>query len=249
MDFKDVVIGQKVVPHTKTGDGCKFSESSEWAIGKSQGFLYVVANKGHGDFSLSNSVIGCGGDWFNASDFEPYIEKTVKQKFGGFIQGNKAVIYFNGNKGEANYNPNDAKDGMPFNAPYGLLLAYCRATNTPIDTVDILFKKPEKVKEPIAEPVTFEVGEMVRIRADLIEDEDYGIYGDSCCGHLANGLKGKTSKIVGEYTIRDGKVACWKLKNGAHCSPLMLEKIPQPAKPLEVTINGEKYVKENVNGY
>lgn len=149
MKFKDVYIGQKVVPHDKTNLSALESFSDwlkepEGKFFKANGYIFVSKVKGC-DVLLNLFGLNSGYT-FNASDFEPYTEQTKayqKQKFGGYIQGNKTVVYIGDKKGESNYNPNDAKQGLPYSAPYDLLLAYCRATDTDAGIVDRLFKKAE----------------------------------------------------------------------------------------------------------
>lgn len=130
---KDVKIGMKVVPHSK------YNENFEtW---KNHCHPANISLKENGFITVDEKRMGyfvCDGDYFHASDFEPYIERK-KQKFGGYFEGNKTVVYVNGVKGEANCNPDDT-----YSTPYGLLLAYCRATGADTAIVDMLFKKPEE---------------------------------------------------------------------------------------------------------
>lgn len=240
MNIKDVKVGMKVVPHAKTYTSESLEESRLWmsAGGKDQGFMCVI-RKEHGCCVLAVEEDDIGGDYFNASDFEPYIEPSSKHKFGGYIQGNKTVIYFGEKKGEANYNPNDAKQRLSYSVPYGLLLAYCRATGTDTAIVDRLFKKAE---DKPTEPVKFEVGETARVRSDL---NGGGLYGNFALTDGMLRLKGKIVTITencghGTYRIKE------------HCcqwTPEMFEKIPQNQKSVshEVTIDGVKYVKEAPN--
>jgi hypothetical protein len=88
---------------------------------------------------------------------EPYVEHK-KQKFSGFFDGNKTVIYVNGIKGESNCAPDDT-----YSALYGLLLAYCRATNTDTAIVDMLFKKPEERATGKFKSSHFNVGDLVNV--------------------------------------------------------------------------------------
>ena len=83
MKDEDVKIGMKVVPFQKTVWG-DFSESQVWRDGVNRGFLYVQAwdleEKAWilGDIDGLTFVDGeeiFDGDFFNASDFEPYEEK------------------------------------------------------------------------------------------------------------------------------------------------------------------------------
>jgi hypothetical protein len=137
MDIKDVKVGMKVVPHSKHG-ASTYEELMDYpyfgSAMKKQGYLIVNALWYAPDnWSLwpeNHTARHCSG--FRASDFEPYIDPQIKQKFGGYTQGNKTVVYFGSEKGEANYNPNDAKQGLPYNKAYGIALAACRAED--IDT-------------------------------------------------------------------------------------------------------------------
>lgn len=79
MKIEDVKIGMKVVPHKKSvGD----DQSSAWNRIKRNGqpFLYVVAlskEDGHHKVQLWDAPGGSEsgfGDWFLASDFDPYVE-------------------------------------------------------------------------------------------------------------------------------------------------------------------------------
>ena len=84
MNVKDVVIGMKVVPHDKT-TGVSLEYSGVWKTAqKEQKFLYVVKKhleKGHYIFMLNDKITGiAGGDFYCASDFEPYEEKIMSDE-------------------------------------------------------------------------------------------------------------------------------------------------------------------------
>jgi hypothetical protein len=132
--LEDVKVGMKVVPHSKMGSKANLLYSNGWTDGgKQQGYMYVQyirpdyiglwREKSHG-----------GGDHFIASDFEPYGHS--KQKFGGYIKGNKTVVYIGSSKGEANYNPDDEKQGLPYRKEYGVALAFCRAAGISTEWLD-----------------------------------------------------------------------------------------------------------------
>ncbi|MHB0967417.1 MAG: hypothetical protein ACYC36_13290 [Bellilinea sp.] len=85
MKHEDVKIGMKVVPHSKTvGGWSDLGKSSSWERAKKCHQPYLFVNK----FSTDRNSIGIGninawvlsveegigGDFFNASDFEPYQE-------------------------------------------------------------------------------------------------------------------------------------------------------------------------------
>lgn len=72
MKKKDVQIGMKVVPHSKTA----LTNSTIWgrALDYNQNYLYVVGTNELG-FILNNTNILTSGDYFRHEDFEPYIEK------------------------------------------------------------------------------------------------------------------------------------------------------------------------------
>jgi hypothetical protein len=84
MERKDVKVGMKVVPHAKTIEGWGiFSGSSAWqeAQEKNQPFLYVNDYDFDEDDSdvvkqsfVLDSCEGYGGDFYNAEDFELYID-------------------------------------------------------------------------------------------------------------------------------------------------------------------------------
>ena len=78
----DVKIGMKVVPFRKTVWG-NFSGSTVWNTAKNiqQPFLYVVGwDNEEQAYILNDSKKTKTGDFFKASDFNPYIpEKKVKK--------------------------------------------------------------------------------------------------------------------------------------------------------------------------
>jgi transcription antitermination factor NusG len=168
MKFEDVKIGDKVVPFQKTVKG--YQDFTSWKKAnncharffKDNGFLYVnhIREDTKNVFGLSQTNEVRYGDFFNASDFEPYIE-TKKQGFSGYFQGNKTVVFVDKKQGEANYNP---EDETPCNPLIGLLLAYCRATDTDEGIVDLLFKKPVEIKEDKRfESSHFNIGDAVNV--------------------------------------------------------------------------------------
>jgi len=89
MKTEHVKIGQKVIPYSKTVVNYEgLSNSNEWkyAMSINQYYLYVTEwNEDRKCFTLATEING-GGDYFNAHDFEPYIETKV-------IQQDKFKIY------------------------------------------------------------------------------------------------------------------------------------------------------------
>lgn len=87
MKREDVVIGMKVVPHSKTGeiypmDYNKYlserkSDTSKFL--KENGFLFVTKDKKEDGFLLNNNLFETG-DYFLAEDFEPYVEPSVVEE-------------------------------------------------------------------------------------------------------------------------------------------------------------------------
>ena len=75
---ENVKLGMKVVPHTKTPYMSDLSTSVTWlaARAKQQPFLYVVRYERYEGWWLLNDVeYPITGDYFLASDFEPYEEQ------------------------------------------------------------------------------------------------------------------------------------------------------------------------------
>ena len=83
MKSKDVVIGMKVVPHSKSNSLYQsvlgLDGSAVWFRAKlaNQQYLYITGwDKGNKAFVLSESPYfgEPSGDYFLAKDFEPYVE-------------------------------------------------------------------------------------------------------------------------------------------------------------------------------
>jgi hypothetical protein len=197
MKQEDVKAGYRVVPFQKTMTSMDLKEWLKYPEGKKfkkDGYA-TVTNTLDDAFTLNDY------GFFNASDFEPYIE-PVK----------------------------------------GLALAYMRALGQTVDDIRIEINpaKTEDTADYSApqqdKPLTFEVGETVRIRNDLIAGNFY----DGSCRFDLNmsQYRGTTQKVVGEHSGRhyfNGIDWCF--------SSDMLEKVPQPTKH-EVIVDGVKYVKE-----
>jgi hypothetical protein len=230
MERDKVKVDMRVVPFRKTYS-CDYYDISwdKWLkdnaeLLKKQGYVTIE--------SISDNIYvnfkECWGA-FALSDFEPYAEPkspSFRIKSGRKHGNQYSIVLADGRKGEAPYNAEK---------PYlSVLEAFCRATNAPTDIVDMLFKKPVEVKETVAEPVTFESGETVRINPNYQGEKN----------NLPRGVwersQGKLFVIDRIDTSRGIRYAHI---NGLWFLESMLEKIPQPAK-LEVTINGEKYIKE-----
>jgi len=76
MKDKDVRIGMKVVPHDKTVYSVEGLETSnEWkkAKAKKQRFLYITGKR-YDFYVLNTNENDPTGDFFNVSDFEPYVD-------------------------------------------------------------------------------------------------------------------------------------------------------------------------------
>ena len=74
---KDVQIGMKVVPHRKTACLEGLGDSVVWnnALDNGMNFLYIAGyDDGFNCWILNDSSVE-SGDYFNASDFEPYEEE------------------------------------------------------------------------------------------------------------------------------------------------------------------------------
>jgi hypothetical protein len=69
---KDVVIGMKVVPHSKSRGHISFGNCVWNKVKDKQGYLYVVSY----EWGLSDKKVDDDGDvdYFSSSDFEPYEE-------------------------------------------------------------------------------------------------------------------------------------------------------------------------------
>lgn len=72
MKLEDVKIGMKVVPHSKSINS-SLEISLHWRNAKKQGYLYVTRID-EDIIILNANKEGSTGDYFCASDFEPYIE-------------------------------------------------------------------------------------------------------------------------------------------------------------------------------
>ena len=243
MKIEDVKIGDKVVPFQKTVKA--WSNWSDWLKHKASspeyftehGYLYVRKS---GDALILSDNPDNGGDFFNASDFNPYIETLEKVRFGGYFQGNKTVIFVDGKLNEANYNPEDAKKGLPYNRAKGLLLAYMRTLGQEVEDIHIEINPCVSACKTVEDKPTFEVGDRVKIRSDLVAGRYHGNLNSVVSDMLE--FRGKTAKII----RINGKLIILDVDNrGWVWSPEMLEKIPQPTKH-EVFVDGVRYVKEEL---
>jgi hypothetical protein len=78
MQNENVHIGIRVTPHSKTAYQKDLESSFAWkmALRKGQNFLYVLdQDKTLGYWLLNDAMSPVDGDYFNASDFEPYVEE------------------------------------------------------------------------------------------------------------------------------------------------------------------------------
>ncbi len=82
MKNKDIVEGMKVVPFQKTEGRKKLENSEVWkcAREKHQPFLFVGYSTRKNVWALSDEEKDYGFDYFNARDFEPYIEGVTGDK-------------------------------------------------------------------------------------------------------------------------------------------------------------------------
>lgn len=211
MKNKDVNVGMKVVPHSKSV--WKFPSIEEYiktgAYGgflKENGYLYVTGKESEKVWLLCDSVKEVTGDFFLASDFEPYkeVEKIVRtsnevktimldNENVKVIRSENAtiVILADGSKGIAKCDPADEYD-----TDY-VLLAYARA----------IYKRTSKSEKQI------KIGDEVKV----IDAGVLTLYG------LKNGDKGvvicKTTKFLGikfnDDTSVDGHNLDGKLKRGS----------------------------------
>lgn len=80
MEYEDIKIGQKVVPHNKS-TGCELSTCFFWNDkgGEEQGFLYVI-NKNEYHITCSNKSDNRDGNYFLPEDLELYEEGKTKDK-------------------------------------------------------------------------------------------------------------------------------------------------------------------------
>lgn len=76
MKDSDVKIGMKVVPHDKTV-GCGLEDSVMWRGAKEAGRSYLFVNERDDKHWALGYKKDVNGDFFNASDFEPYQETPV----------------------------------------------------------------------------------------------------------------------------------------------------------------------------
>jgi hypothetical protein len=81
MKIEDIVFGMKVVPHAKTAHGWEgLNNSGVWksALNKNQPYLFVEEfDDNECAYELSENEDE-EGDFFNAEDFEPYIENNTE---------------------------------------------------------------------------------------------------------------------------------------------------------------------------
>ena len=89
MKHEDVKIGMKVVPHDKTvGISLAIHDMST----DKKDFMYVTReNETLGAWVLNNDGDSAWGDFFNASDFEPYEEKP-RQVTSDFVPRPSIII-------------------------------------------------------------------------------------------------------------------------------------------------------------
>jgi len=75
-----LIIGNKYVPHQKTGQyGYPLEQSSVWNQSKKQGYMYFTGKDGIGRLCFDNTYTKgqlCKGDIFSAEDVEPYLKEV-----------------------------------------------------------------------------------------------------------------------------------------------------------------------------
>jgi hypothetical protein len=178
-----------------------------------------------------------GSTYCMCCELDPYIEPAKDNDFQAtFVHGNKTIVYLSGKrKGASNCSPSDIFDPVK-----GFALAYMRALGQTVDDIRIEIN-PAKTEDTAQQsapqedkPLTFEVGETVKFRDDLIDGKKYdGItYFDLIKSQLP-----ETFALPKFNAVRDCHLGRWYF-------PLcVLEKVSQPAN-LEVFIGGVKYVRE-----
>jgi hypothetical protein len=249
---EDVKIGMKVVPHDKTAlkDYCNFGEWLIKAKGKyfkENGFVAVIKDLKDGTYTLNIPESPIGYTFF-ASDFEPYIDpdatlnkrslsiRIKKVKFGSKTT---IVILADGREGKAVRNPLDV-----FNSVNGLALAYMRALGQDVKDIDIVVNPERKAEDKPTTPITFEVGEIARIRSNYKNTygigEKYLLENDGKC-FVIEDISDHTCSAPVKFSVWFKEISCiWP--------DYMLEKVPQPVResPHEVVVDGVKYVKEDL---
>lgn len=224
MKAENVKVGMKVVPHKyPIKDFLTHSGGYYGNALKNDGYLIVRGSYGSNDFQLwPKDNMSKYASGFAASDFEPYIEPakfpiTPKRKFRGYIQGNEVVVHFEGKTGKANYNPEDEKLGLPFSINKGVDIALRRTLGENVQDIEIAVNPQPKTQDK----PTFEVGETVKFRDDLVVNRKYDriTYLDEMKNKLPKIFALPKPDSIGNYHL-----------NGWCFTLCMLEKVPQPAK-------------------
>jgi hypothetical protein len=146
MKKENVKVGMKVVPHSKSSEDfpkwLTYNRPANIALRK-KGYLTVEKYNG--------SYFVCDGDWFNASDFEPYIEnppiakRSPTQRIKSVHIGRKTTVTLaDGRIGTALLDKRDSFDPVK-----GVALAYLRALGKEVYDVEIIAKtnKPLSCEE------------------------------------------------------------------------------------------------------
>jgi hypothetical protein len=232
---KDVKIGDRVVPFQKTRQPniINWTKFLEYGSDTSKFFKengYLIVRKIYQDyFSLGNGTDKCDKFEFNASDFEPYEEPVEDNGIKKMLtRGNRTIVFLKGSrKGVSVCSPSDTFDPVK-----GVALAYARALGQTVDDIEIVVNPAQNAPQE-DKPLTFEVGEMVKFREDLIDGKTYDhmTYYDSMKNNLP-----KTFALPEINAVRNCHLDSW------HFPLCMLEKVPQVKH--EVIIDGVKYVKE-----
>jgi hypothetical protein len=231
---KDVKVGDRVVPFRKTvaiGINGLYSWD-DWNNRFSEFFEkngYVTISEISGNLIWIEETAGC----FNISDVEPYEPAKDNNSKHPLIrhttiQGNRLIMTLrDGRIGEAMRDPSEPWDDLKAN-----VIALARALGQEVDDIEIVINPQPKTQDKPTED-TFEVGETVRVRADLTAGKSYNnillFYGSM------SDLKGKEGKITAD--LNDG---CYVVF-GFSWDVSMLEKVPQPTKH-EVIIDGKEWM-------
>jgi hypothetical protein len=146
---EDVKDGMKVVPFQKTAGEGNLKGSHVWTRGT------------NGDFVQHHEYGTVSGDYFDASDFEPYVEpdaatkapRSPSQRIRSVHIGRKTSVELSdGRVGTALCDPRDT-----YNPVVGVTLAYMRALGPEVDDIQIIINPPKpdtKLKKDCMEFIT-----------------------------------------------------------------------------------------------
>jgi len=171
MKLKDVKIGMKVIPHSKNAGEKDLNQSSVWRRVKlnKQPFLYVTGLEGM-TVLLNSEYIKNNGDYFLASDFKPYIEKTEsktnRQTIDLIFNGTTTIALLKDKKGKYTKAIAKLHHEDTYNQLEGIRVAVGRALGLEVDfpkektlsdfTNEELLKELEKRMKPKSEFLTYD---------------------------------------------------------------------------------------------